>query len=209
MLHSYFDLETCNLLFKTLVINGDSYIQLSTCSLLVRMCCFQPWWGEFFSNIFTSLFSSQNCEIFPQNRVFFLLTYLGRKSIGMGGTCRTTVFDAILKTIAQLLAPLSTNFDNRLGVWRNTDLILLSWLLLFLSVCLDDSSEKKDNGNPRWDFMSHEADIVKARLSMNNNSSRNFSRSFKKRFLSSKQQSNSNIAEKFCMMSEVNFILYH
>lgn len=200
-LHNFFDLKTCNLMFKTLVINGDSHIRLATCSLLVRMCsfAFKPWWGDFFANTFTSLFSSQNVEIFPQDRVFILLTYLGRKSIYQGA-CRTIVIDAILKTIANLLAPLS-NFENRLGVWRNTDLVLLSWLLLFLSVCLDDNSEKKENSSPRWDFMS--GDMVKARLSMSNSNSRSFSRSFKKRFMQSKQSSTSqNIAEKVYMMSE-------
>lgn len=69
-LHNFFDLPTCNLMFKTLVINGDSHIRLATCSLLVRMCSFtfKPWWGDFFSNTFTSLFSSQNVEVFPQDR---------------------------------------------------------------------------------------------------------------------------------------------
>lgn len=133
------------------------------------------------------------------HRVFILLTYLGRKSIYQGA-CRTIVIDAILKTIANLLAPLA-NIDNRIGVWRNTDLVLLSWLLLFLSVCLDDNSEKKENSSPRWDFMS--GDMVKARLSMSNSNSRSFSRSFKKRFMQSKQSSTSqNIAEKVYMMSE-------
>lgn len=69
-LHNFFDLKMCNLMFKTLVINGDSHIRLATCSLLVRMCSytFKPWWGDFFANTFTSLFSSQNVEIFPQDR---------------------------------------------------------------------------------------------------------------------------------------------
>lgn len=132
-------------------------------------------------------------------RVFILLTYLGRKSIQIG-TCRTIVIDAILKTIANLV-PMSSNPENRLGIWRNTDLTLLSWLLLFLSVCLDDNNERKENSNPRWDFMS--GDIVKARLSTSNSSSRSFSRSFKKRFMQNKQGSSSqNIAEKVYMMSE-------
>lgn len=96
---------------------------------------------------------------------------------------------------------MSTNHENRLGIWRNTDLTLLSWLLLFLSVCLDDNNERKENSNPRWDFMS--GDIVKARLSTSNSSSRSFSRSFKKRFMQNKQgSSNQNIAEKVYMMSE-------
>lgn len=134
-------------------------------------------------------------------RVFILLTYLGRKSIQLN-TCRTIVLDAILKTIANLLAPLSNDYDNHLRIWRNTDLTLLSWLLLFLSVCLDDNNDKKDNINPRWDFMS--GDIVKARLTMSNSNSRSFSRSFKKRFIQNKQTNSNqnNIAEKVYMMSE-------
>lgn len=72
---------------------------------------------------------------------------------------------------------------------------------MFLSVCLDDNSEKKENSSPRWDFMSGE--MAKARLSMSNSNSRSFSRSFKKRFMQSKQSSTSqNIAEKVYMMSE-------
>lgn len=200
-LHNFFDLNTCNLMFKTLVINGDSHIRIATCSMLVKMCSYsiKPWWGNFFADTFSALFSSQNVEIFPQDRVFILLTYLGRKSIQIG--TGSVVIDAILKTIANLLAPISSNYENRLGIWRNTDLTLLSWLLLFLSVCLDDNGEKKENSNPRWDFMS--GDMVKAKLSMSNSSSRSFSRSFKKRFMQNKQGSNNqNIAEKVYMMSE-------
>lgn len=132
------------------------------------------------------------------------MTYLGRKSIYMG-TCRTIVIDAILKTIATLLAPLSSSSDSRLGIWRNTDLILLSWLLLFLSVCLYDNNEKKENTNPRWDFMSGESDMVKARLSMNNSNSKTISRSFKKRLIQHKSNNNSsinNISDKFYMLAD-------
>lgn len=69
-LHDYFDLETCNLMFKTLVINGDSHIRIATCSMLVKMCSSttKPWWGNFFADTFKTLFSSQNVEIFPQDR---------------------------------------------------------------------------------------------------------------------------------------------
>lgn len=125
---------------------------------------------------------------------------MGRKTIQIGA-CRSIVFDAILKTIADLLAPISTSQESHIGIWRNTDLVLLSWLLLFLSVCLDDANEKKETINPRWDFMTGE--IVKSRITMSNTGSRSFSRSFKKRFMQNKQGiSNQNIAEKVYMMSE-------
>lgn len=208
-IYPYFDLETCNLLFDTLVINGDTHIQLATCSMLVRMCCFQSWWGEFLADKFLKLYSSQNSRIFPQDRVFFLLTYLGRKSISMG-SCRSIVIDAILKSLATLLAPLSQNSASGLNIWCNTDLNLLGWILLFLSVCLDDgmADGKKDQSNIRWDFMSGETDMVKARLNMGSGGLRTLTRTFKKRFLQSKHYSsgltggNGNaVTEKMYMMN--------
>jgi hypothetical protein len=38
--------------------------------MLVKMCSFtfKPWWGNFFADTFSTLFSSQNVEIFPQDR---------------------------------------------------------------------------------------------------------------------------------------------
>lgn len=203
------------MLFNTLVVSGDAHIQLATCSLLVRMCCFQPWWGDFITNIFTTYYSSQNSKIFPQDRVFFLLTYLGRRSISMGA-CRTIVIDAILKTLAKLLAPLSPNYqpdsenDEQFGqtISSSTDLQLISWLLLFLSVCIDDGIGKKATPFSRWDFMSGEADMSKARTQLNNNNNRTFSRSFKKRLFQNKQFNNSNLADKFYLMqAEVSIIL--
>lgn len=91
-----------------------------------------------------------------------MLTYLGRRSIAMG-TCRSIVIDAILKSLAKLLAPISSKVQGKgfgfpanaaesgsssVGssdnLWTKTDLQLISWLLLFLSVCLDDCSDRKD-----------------------------------------------------------------
>lgn len=205
-LHHLFTLDTCTVLFNTLVVSGDNNMQLATCSLLVRMCSFQGWWGDFLAATFSKLYSSQNSKIFPQDRVFFLLTYLGRKSITMG-PARSTVLDAILKTLATLLVPLSTTATRGIdddGDTENTDFQLISWLLLFLSVCLDDgaaaaaavaagpttgANEKKElNSGMRWEFMSGDADMSKARAQTRSNSSaRSFvSRCFKKRFLQNK-----------------------
>lgn len=211
------------MLFNTLVITGDTHMQLATCSLLVRMCCFQSWWGEFLGRTFKRYYSSQNCTIFPQDRynktflkymffyvantinfnssVFFLLTYLGRRSIAMG-TSRSIVVDSILKILAELLVPLSPmqrssqnmspgidEFQSDFSSWSKTDLQLISWLLLFLSVCLDDTSDKKSSSN-RWDFMSGEVDLSKARTPHGISGCKAFTRTFKKRFLTSKQNGN-------------------
>lgn len=121
------------------------------------------------------------------------------------GACRTLLIDAILKAVAELLIPLSENYTSSgLGIWPQVDLTQLSWLLLFLSVCSDDSNDKKDTTNYRWDFMSGEGDIVKTRMQMCNNNSRTFSRSFKKRYMQSKATSSNHAAanEKYYMISQ-------
>ncbi|GAB0094178.1 Baculoviral IAP repeat-containing protein 6 [Sergentomyia squamirostris] len=196
-----FNQNACEIIFNNIVIASDTHMQLATCSFLVKMCCFEPWWGDFIANIFTVWYSSQNSKIFPQDRVFFLLTYLGRKSITMG-SCRVTVIDAILKTLAKFLAPLSNNYRmeyaadeehderNDFCHWASTDLQLIGWLLLFLSVCLDDCGEKKDQSSARWDFMSSEVDMSRAKNQGSGNT-RLFTRSFKKRFYQNKIPSSS------------------
>lgn len=73
------------------------------------------------------------------------------------GACRSIVIDAILKTLAKLLAPISPRYNRNenlrdgessqstsSSLWSKSDLQLITWLLLFLSVCLDGSTEKKD-----------------------------------------------------------------
>ncbi|XP_037726370.1 baculoviral IAP repeat-containing protein 6 isoform X3 [Drosophila subpulchrella] len=191
--HQKFNSATAKALFNSLVVYGDAQLQLATCSLLVRMCCFQPWWGDFLADTFCSLFSAQNCKAFPQDRIFFLLTYLGRRSIAMGA-CRSIVIDAVLKTLVKLLAPISPHYkyqseqpstsanaaDRNAAMGTTSDLQLITWLLLFLSVCLDDN-ERKDKSAARWDFMSCESDFTKTRPSNTPNSKQ--LRCFKKRII--------------------------
>ncbi|KMZ04446.1 baculoviral IAP repeat-containing protein 6 isoform X6 [Drosophila simulans] len=191
--HQRFNAATAKALFNALVVYGDAQLQLATCSLLVRMCCFQPWWGDFLADTFCSLFSAQNCKAFPQDRIFFLLTYLGRRSIAMGA-CRSIVIDAVLKTLVKLLAPISPHYkfqseqpstsanaaDRNAAMGTTSDLQLITWLLLFLSVCLDDN-ERKDKSAARWDFMSCEGDFTKARPSTTPNIKQ--LRCFKKRII--------------------------
>lgn len=124
------------------------------------------------------------------------------------GPSRATVIDAILKTLATLLVPLSTNgsvaenqeYHNDDLTGSKTDFQLISWLLLFLSVCLDDGADKKEQSAMRWEFMSGEADMTKARTQTTSNSGRSFSRSFKKRLLQKQTSITSNgLLEKNCI----------
>ncbi|XP_070137301.1 dual E2 ubiquitin-conjugating enzyme/E3 ubiquitin-protein ligase BIRC6 isoform X1 [Drosophila bipectinata] len=191
--HQKFNAATAKALFNSLVVYGDAQLQLATCSLLVRMCCFQPWWGDFLADTFCSLFSAQNCKAFPQDRIFFLLTYLGRRSIAMGA-CRSIVIDAVLKTLVKLLAPISPHYkfqseqpstsasaaERGAVMGATSDLQLITWLLLFLSVCLDDN-DRKDKSAARWDFMSCESDFTKTRPNNTPNSKQ--LRCFKKRII--------------------------
>ncbi|XP_017867094.1 PREDICTED: baculoviral IAP repeat-containing protein 6 isoform X6 [Drosophila arizonae] len=192
--HQRFNVATAKALFNSLVVYGEAQLQLTTCSLLVRMCCFQPWWGDFLADTFCSLFSAQNCKAFPQDRIFFLLTYLGRRSIAMGA-CRSIVIDAVLKTLVKLLAPISPHYkfqseqpstsasaaERNAAMGSTSDLQLITWLLLFLSVCLDDNNERKDKSSARWDFMSCESDFTKTRPNNSTNSKQ--LRCFKKRII--------------------------
>ncbi|XP_034488815.1 baculoviral IAP repeat-containing protein 6 [Drosophila innubila] len=192
--HQRFNVVTAKALFNSLVVYGDAQLQLATCSLLVRMCCFQPWWGDFLADTFCSLFSAQNCKAFPQDRIFFLLTYLGRRSIAMGA-CRSIVIDAVLKTLVKLLAPISPHYkfqseqpstsasaaERSAAMGSTSDLQLITWLLLFLSVCLDDNNDRKDKSAARWDFMSCESDFTKTRPNNTPNSKQ--LRCFKKRII--------------------------
>lgn len=247
-MHRLFDRPTCERLFEALVVSGEIHQQLSVCALLVQMCAGQEWWGSFMADTFTALFSSQNSEVFPADRVFYLMSYLGRKSMTLP-THRTTssVIDEILKALAIQLVPLAPprrrsddNGDDGNNIFepfeadRNADHQLISWLLLFLSLCLDDgnafahivpphsgaaASSSANGGAPttattttaadssasagkqrpadanmcnsggvRWEFMSGEADLTKARAGAHasGSSSRTFSRSFKKRLLQTK-----------------------
>lgn len=129
--------------------------------------------------------------------VFFLLTYLGRKSIALVPS-RPSIIDAMLRALAIQLVPISSaaSVDPK----ARADHQLISWLLLFLSVCLDDSAassnvtnttttaDKKEPQASRWEFMSGETDMAKGRSSSSasGNGSRSFSRSFKKRYLQGK-----------------------
>lgn len=69
-------------------------------------------------------------------RVFILLTFLGRKSL-IAGVNKSSVIDAMVRTLGKLLSPLSNNqSDNSNGL----DSTLIGWVLLFLSVCLDTTA---------------------------------------------------------------------
>ncbi|XP_039282031.1 baculoviral IAP repeat-containing protein 6 isoform X3 [Nilaparvata lugens] len=153
-LHQMVDESQCERLFNCICVGEDIRMQVSCCTLLVRLCGLQPWWGSFLVNTIKHLYSSKQFNIFPQDRVFILLIYMGRKSL-CGGANRSSVMDSLLKTILNQLQSLATSADDQeegavgggeeagavgggTGFFRlQMDLSLVGWLLLFLSQCLD------------------------------------------------------------------------
>lgn len=96
----------------------------------------------------------------PSRRVFAILTFLGQKSVGSGRGGQ--VIDAILRVLsAQLHGSAAPAPDPAWLAWASggphVDTHLVSWLLLYLSLCLDaltparktEAEKTKENGNSR------------------------------------------------------------
>lgn len=69
-LYQNFDQPLCEQMFHWLCVAEDTRMQLSACTLLVRMCGLQQWWGDFLVSTLTKLYSSHQTSIFPQDRYF-------------------------------------------------------------------------------------------------------------------------------------------
>lgn len=74
------DREGCQKLFQGLCVSQGPRVQMLTATLLVKACGKQAYWGDFIADTLAHMFSSNYTTQFPQDRVFVLLTYLGRKS---------------------------------------------------------------------------------------------------------------------------------
>ncbi|XP_063984704.1 baculoviral IAP repeat-containing protein 6 isoform X2 [Diachasmimorpha longicaudata] len=178
------------------VVTPAPRLQLHAAALLARVAGHQPWWGNFLANTLVNLYSTSSTHIFPQDRVFILLTFLGRKSL-MAGANKSSVVDAMVRTLGRLLLPLS----NGQSTASRLDTTLIGWVLLFLSVCLDttathsscsdDNNDKsKEQGvSSRWEFLQGESAMQRKYVSANRSSaSRNYRKKIQKRLMHHKQQ---------------------
>ncbi|XP_017883088.1 baculoviral IAP repeat-containing protein 6 isoform X2 [Ceratina calcarata] len=156
----------CEKFFHSIcVVTPAPRLQLQAVALLTRMAGHQPWWGNFLSNVLINLYSWSSKHIFPQDRVFILLTLLGRKSL-IAGVNRSSVIDAMVRTLGKLLEPLANVRTHGTNLLDKT---LISWVLLFLSVCLDTvatplscldgaGEKSKEQGLlSRWEFIQVES----------------------------------------------------
>ncbi|KAJ8248503.1 hypothetical protein GJAV_G00242730 [Gymnothorax javanicus] len=101
VLQSTFHAQACEELFKHLCISGTPKIRLHAGLLLVQLCGGERWWGQFLSNVLQELYNSEQLLIFPQDRVFMLLSCIGQRSLSNSG-----VLEGLLNLLDSLLSPL-------------------------------------------------------------------------------------------------------
>ncbi|KAM6279965.1 dual E2 ubiquitin-conjugating enzyme/E3 ubiquitin-protein ligase BIRC6 isoform 6-T6 [Porphyrio hochstetteri] len=204
VLQSTFHAQACEELFKHLCISGTPKIRLHTGLLLVQLCGGERWWGQFLSNVLQELYNSEQLLIFPQDRVFMLLSCIGQRSLSNSG-----VLESLLNLLDNLLSPLQPH----LPVHRRTegvlDIPMISWVVMLVSRLLDYVATAEDeaatakkplNGKERerfltgnqWSFINNSLHTQSLSRSTKGNSSldRLYSRKIRKQLVHHKQQLN-------------------
>ncbi|KAK5907970.1 hypothetical protein CgunFtcFv8_016068 [Champsocephalus gunnari] len=133
VLQSTFHAQACEELFKHLCISGTPKIRLHAGLLLVQLCGGERWWGQFLSNVLQELYNSEQLLIFPQDRVFMLLSCIGQRSLSNSG-----VLEGLLNLLDSLLSPLQ---QPQASAQRRTegvlDIPMISWVVMLVSRLLD------------------------------------------------------------------------
>ncbi|XP_060789211.1 baculoviral IAP repeat-containing protein 6 isoform X2 [Neoarius graeffei] len=202
VLRTVFQAQVCEELFKQLCISGTPQIRLHAGLLLVQLCGAESWWGQFISNVLQELYNSEQLLIFPQDRVFMLLSCIGQRSLSNSG-----VLEGLLNLLDSLLSPLqqpSASHHRRTeGV---LDIPMVSWVVMLVSRLLDyvasvedeASSAKKPLGakdrertftGNQWSFINNSLQSHTPSRSTKGNSSldRLYSRKIRKQLVHHKQ----------------------
>ncbi|XP_061083476.1 baculoviral IAP repeat-containing protein 6 isoform X4 [Conger conger] len=162
VLQSTFHAQACEELFKHLCISGTPKIRLHAGLLLVQLCGAERWWGQFLSNVLQELYNSEQLLIFPQDRVFMLLSCIGQRSLSNSG-----VLEGLLNLLDSLLSPLQQSgaaaqrraegggFRAPLGLGAEAagvsvcaagvlDIPMVSWVVMLVSRLLDYVASVED-----------------------------------------------------------------
>ncbi|XP_054832768.1 baculoviral IAP repeat-containing protein 6 isoform X2 [Eublepharis macularius] len=204
VLQSTFHAQACEELFKHLCISGTPKIRLHTGLLLVQLCGGERWWGQFLSNVLQELYNSEQLLIFPQDRVFMLLSCIGQRSLS-----NTGVLESLLNLLDNLLSPLQPQLPMHRCTEGVLDIPMISWVVMLVSRLLDyvatvedDSATAKKplNGKDRercltgnqWSFINNNLHTQSLNRSSKGNSSldRLYSRKIRKQLVHHKQQLN-------------------
>ncbi|CAB1343562.1 unnamed protein product, partial [Coregonus sp. 'balchen'] len=202
VLQSTFHAQACEELFKHLCISGTPKIRLHAGLLLVQLCGGERWWGQFLSNVLQELYNSEQLLIFPQDRVFMLLSCIGQRSLSNSG-----VLEGLLNLLDSLLSPLQQPLA---AAQRRTegvlDVPMISWVVMLVSRLLDyvasvedeASAGKKHLGGKerertltgnQWSFINNSLQSSSSNRSAKGNSSldRLYSRKIRKQLVHHKQ----------------------
>ncbi|KAK9411867.1 baculoviral IAP repeat-containing protein 6 [Crotalus adamanteus] len=204
VLQSTFNAQACEELFKHLCISGTPKIRLHTGLLLVQLCGGERWWGQFLSNVLQELYNSEQLLIFPQDRVFMLLSCIGQRSLS-----NTGVLESLLNLLDNLLSPLQPQLPLHRCSEGVLDIPMISWVVMLVSRLLDyvatvedeaATSKKPLNGKERerfltgnqWSFINNNLHTQSLNRSSKGNSSldRLYSRKIRKQLVHHKQQLN-------------------
>uniref|UniRef100_I3JMK3 Dual E2 ubiquitin-conjugating enzyme/E3 ubiquitin-protein ligase BIRC6 n=1 Tax=Oreochromis niloticus TaxID=8128 RepID=I3JMK3_ORENI len=218
VLQSTFHAKACEELFKHLCISGTPKIRLHAGLLLVQLCGGERWWGQFLSNVLQELYNSEQLLIFPQDRVFMLLSCIGQRSLSNSG-----VLEGLLNLLDSLLSPLQ---QPQAAAQRRTegvlDIPMISWVVMLVSRLLDyvasiedeASGGKKHLGGKererpvtgiQWSFINNSLQSQNSSRSAKGGSSldRLYSRKIRKQLVHHKQQLNLLKAKQKALVEQI------
>ncbi|XP_062375823.1 baculoviral IAP repeat-containing protein 6 isoform X2 [Sardina pilchardus] len=218
VLQSTFHAQACEELFKHLCISGTPKIRLHTGLLLVQLCGGERWWGQFLSNVLQELYNSEQLLIFPQDRVFMLLSCIGQRSLSNSG-----VLEGLLNLLDSLLSPLQQSSGHQPRRTEGVlDIPMISWVVMLVSRLLDyvasvedeaSASKKQLGGKDRersftgnqWSFINNSLQSQNMSRSTKGNSSldRLYSRKVRKQLVHTKQQLNLLKAKQKALMEQI------
>ncbi|CAJ0938650.1 unnamed protein product [Ranitomeya imitator] len=217
VLQNTFHAQACEELFKHLCISGTPKIRLHTGLLLVQLCGAERWWGQFLSNVLQELYNSEQLLIFPQDRVFMLLSCIGQRSLSNSG-----VLESLLNLLDSLLSPLQPHLPVYRRVEGVLDIPMISWVVMLVSRLLDyvatvedeaAASKKPLNGKDRerflsgnqWSFINNSLHTQSLNRSSKGNSSldRLYSRKIRKQLVHHKQQLNLLKAKQKALVEQI------
>ncbi|KAL0964404.1 hypothetical protein UPYG_G00323370 [Umbra pygmaea] len=217
VLQSTFHAQACEELFKHLCISGTPKIRLHAGLLLVQLCGGQRWWGQFLSNVLQELYNSEQLLIFPQDRVFMLLSCIGQRSLSNSG-----VLEGLLNLLDSLLSPLQQPLAAQRRTEGVLDVPMISWVVMLVSRLLDyvanvedeasagkkplggKERERTPTGN-QWSFINNSLQSSNSNRSTKGNSSldRLYSRKIRKQLVHHKQQLNLLKAKQKALVEQI------
>ncbi|XP_069464004.1 baculoviral IAP repeat-containing protein 6 isoform X2 [Ambystoma mexicanum] len=217
VLQNTFHAQACEELFKHLCISGTPKIRLHTGLLLVQLCGGERWWGQFLANVLQELYNSEQLLIFPQDRVFILLSCIGQRSLSNSG-----VLESLLNLLDNLLSPLQPQLPMHRRTEGVLDIPMISWVVMLVSRLLDyvatvedeaATAKKPLNGKERdrffsgnqWSFINNNLHTQSLNRSTKGNSSldRLYSRKIRKQLVHHKQQLNLLKAKQKALVEQI------